>query len=96
MHTIEVVGIGSTLKRLCVKVEKNTSEFILVTNHKQKGFIIMKTETELTLQEILELLRKEIDIYNATNWRSKVASIKNDEHSWYVSDNVKPEDTSIS
>lgn len=56
----------------------------------------MKTETELTLQEILELLRKEIDIYNATNWRSKVASIKNDEHSWYVSDNVKPEDTSIS
>jgi len=51
----------------------------------------MKTETELTLQEILELLRKEVDIYNATNWRSKVASIKNDEHSWYVSDNVKPE-----
>ena len=31
----------------------------------------MKTETELTLQEILELLRKEIDIYNATNLEVK-------------------------
>ena len=38
----------------------------------------MKTETELTLQEILELLRKEIDIYNATTWRTNVKDISND------------------
>ena len=36
MRMIEVAGTESTLKRLCVKVEKSTNEFILVTNHKQK------------------------------------------------------------
>jgi len=51
----------------------------------------MKTETNLTLQEILELLKKEVDIYNATNWRSKVDGIKNDEHSWYEAADIKPE-----
>ena len=45
----------------------------------------MKTETNLTLQEILELLRKEIDIYNATTWRTTVDDISNDENSWYDS-----------
>ena len=45
----------------------------------------MKTETELTLQEILELLRKEIDIYNATTWRTNVKDISNDDNSWYDS-----------
>tara|TARA_R100001198_G_C5064457_1_gene113825 strand:- start:305 stop:499 length:195 start_codon:yes stop_codon:yes gene_type:complete len=45
----------------------------------------MKQETELTLQEILELLRKEIDIYNATTWRTTVDDITNDDRSWYDS-----------
>ncbi len=45
----------------------------------------MKTETELTLQEILELLRKEIDIYNATTWRTTVKDISNDDNSWHDS-----------
>jgi len=45
----------------------------------------MKTETELTLQEILELLRKEIDIYNATTWRTNVKDISNDDRSWHDS-----------
>ena len=45
----------------------------------------MKKETELTLEEILELLRKEIDIYNATTWRTNVKDISNDDNSWYDS-----------
>ena len=45
----------------------------------------MKKETELTLEEILELLRKEIDIYNATTWRTTVDDITNDDRSWYDS-----------
>lgn len=45
----------------------------------------MKTETNLTLQEILELLRKEIDIYNATTWRTTLDGISNDDDSWYDS-----------
>jgi len=45
----------------------------------------MKTETNLTLQEILELLRKEIDIYNATTWRTTLDDISNDDNSWHDS-----------
>ena len=49
----------------------------------------MKTETELTLQEILELLRKEIDIYNATNLEDKGSKISQNDDSIHgtISDN---------
>ena len=40
---------------------------------------------DLSLDEIIELLRKEIDIYNATTWRTNVKDISNDENSWYDS-----------
>ena len=39
----------------------------------------------LSLDEVIELLRKEIDIYNATTWRTNVKDISNDENSWYDS-----------
>lgn len=39
----------------------------------------------LSLDEVIELLRKEIDIYNATTWRTTVDDISNDENSWYDS-----------
>jgi hypothetical protein len=44
----------------------------------------MDTE-DLSLDEIIELLRKEIDIYNATTWRTTVNDVANDENSWYDS-----------
>ena len=44
----------------------------------------MDTE-DLSLDEIVELLRKEIDIYNATTWRTTVNDVANDENSWYDS-----------
>ena len=40
---------------------------------------------DLSLDEIIELLRKEIDIYNATTWRQTVDDVANDERSWYNS-----------
>jgi len=40
---------------------------------------------DLSLDEIIELLRKEIDIYNATTWRKTVDDVANDENSWYDS-----------
>tara|TARA_R110001592_G_scaffold52911_5_gene162342 strand:- start:3986 stop:4177 length:192 start_codon:yes stop_codon:yes gene_type:complete len=40
---------------------------------------------DLSLDEIIELLRKEIDIYNATTWRTNVKDISNDDRSWYDS-----------
>ena len=40
---------------------------------------------DLSLDEVIELLRKEIDIYNATTWRTNVKDISNDENSWYDS-----------
>lgn len=40
---------------------------------------------DLSLDEIIELLRKEIDIYNTTTWRQTVDDVANDERSWYDS-----------
>ena len=39
----------------------------------------------LSLDEVIELLRKEIDIYNATTWRKTVDDVANDDRSWHDS-----------
>jgi hypothetical protein len=51
---------------------------------------MIKPENNLTLYEIFELLKKEVDIYNAINWKTRVHTIKNDERSWYYDQDTSP------